>query len=59
MSGQPEVEHNEPDVIDGEVRAAGVDAVAGAWPYDDQLSFKVLPLPGGCIMVGTPRGRSW
>jgi len=27
------------------------------WPYDDELSFKMLPVPGGCIMVGTPRGR--
>jgi hypothetical protein len=22
------------------------------WPYDDGLSFKMLPVPGGCIMVG-------
>lgn len=27
------------------------------WPYDDGLSFKMLPMPGGCIMVGTPRRR--
>jgi hypothetical protein len=27
------------------------------WPYDDDLSFRMVPVPGGCIMVGTPRGR--
>jgi hypothetical protein len=27
------------------------------WPYDDDLSYKLIPVPGGCIMVGTPRGR--
>jgi hypothetical protein len=27
------------------------------WPYDDELSFNMVPVPGGCIMVGTPRGR--
>jgi hypothetical protein len=27
------------------------------WPYDDELSFKMIPVPGGCIAVGTPRGR--
>jgi hypothetical protein len=26
------------------------------WPYDDDLSFRMVPVPGGCIMVGTPRG---
>jgi hypothetical protein len=29
------------------------------WPYDDDLSFRMMPVPGGCVMVGTPRGRSW
>jgi hypothetical protein len=29
------------------------------WPYDDESSFRMIPMPGGCIMVGTPRGRSW
>jgi hypothetical protein len=29
------------------------------WPYDDELSFRMMPVPGGCIMVGTPRGRRW
>jgi hypothetical protein len=27
------------------------------WPYDDELSYKMIPVPGGCIVVGTPRGR--
>jgi hypothetical protein len=27
------------------------------WPYDDELSFKMLPVPGGCVVVRTPRGR--
>jgi hypothetical protein len=27
------------------------------WPYDDDLSFRMVPVPGGCIMVGTPRSR--
>jgi hypothetical protein len=27
------------------------------WPYDDELSFRMIPAPGGCIVVGTPRGR--
>ena len=27
------------------------------WPYNDELSFRMLPMPGGCIMVGTPRSR--
>ncbi|MGZ4665773.1 MAG: hypothetical protein ACXV5Q_12235 [Frankiaceae bacterium] len=25
------------------------------WPYDDERSFKMIPVPGGCIVVGTPR----
>jgi hypothetical protein len=29
------------------------------WPYDDDLSFRMVPVPGGCIMVGTPRSRRW
>jgi hypothetical protein len=29
------------------------------WPYDDELSFRMMPVPGGCVMVGTPRGRRW
>jgi hypothetical protein len=29
------------------------------WPYDDELSFRMVPVPGGCVMVGTPRGRRW
>ena len=29
------------------------------WPYDDDLSFRMVPVPGGCIMVGTPRRRRW
>jgi len=28
------------------------------WPYDDELSFNMMPVPGGCIVVGTPRRRS-
>lgn len=27
------------------------------WPYDDELSFHMVPVPGGCVMVGTPRRR--
>jgi hypothetical protein len=27
------------------------------WPYDDDLSFRMIPVPGGCIMVGSPRRR--
>ena len=27
------------------------------WPYDDDMSFRMVPVPGGCIMVGTPRGH--
>jgi hypothetical protein len=30
--------------------------VEDEWPYDDEFSFKMLPVPGGCIMIGTPRG---
>ena len=26
------------------------------WPYDDQ-TFRMVPVPGGCIMVSTPRRR--
>lgn len=26
------------------------------WPYDES-SFRMVPVPGGCIMVGTPRRR--
>lgn len=26
------------------------------WTFEDQ-DFKVIPVPGGCIMVGTPRRR--
>ena len=26
------------------------------WAYEDQ-KFRVVPVPGGCIMVGTPRRR--
>jgi hypothetical protein len=29
----------------------------GEWPYDDELSFKMIPAPGGCIVAGAPRGR--
>jgi hypothetical protein len=29
------------------------------WPYDDEMSFKMVPVPGGCIMVGTPRSHRW
>jgi hypothetical protein len=29
------------------------------WPYDDAISFNMLPVPGGCIMVGRPRRRRW
>ena len=29
------------------------------WPYDDESSFRMIPVPGGCIMVGTPRSRGW
>ena len=27
------------------------------WPYDDGLSFQMIPGPGCCIVVSTPRGR--
>jgi hypothetical protein len=27
------------------------------WPYDDKFSFQMIPGPGCCIVVGTPRGR--
>ena len=26
------------------------------WPYED-IDYSVVPVPGGCIMVGTPRRR--
>ena len=26
------------------------------WPYEEQ-NFRMIPVPGGCIMVGTPRRR--
>ncbi len=29
------------------------------WPYDDEHSFRMIPVPGGCIMVSTPRRRPW
>ena len=25
------------------------------WPYDEEMSYRMIPVPGGCIMVGTPR----
>jgi hypothetical protein len=25
------------------------------WPYDEEMSYKMVPVPGGCVMVGTPR----
>jgi len=25
------------------------------WPYDDDMSYREVPVPGGCVMVGTPR----
>jgi hypothetical protein len=28
-------------------------------PSDDERSFRMIPMPGGCIMVSTPRSRSW
>jgi hypothetical protein len=24
-------------------------------PYDDERSFRMVPVPGGCIMINTPR----
>lgn len=27
------------------------------WPYDEEMSYRMIPVPGGCIMVGTPRAR--
>jgi hypothetical protein len=27
------------------------------WPYDDEHSFRMIPVPGGCIMVNTARSR--
>jgi hypothetical protein len=29
------------------------------WPYDDERSFAMFPVPGGCIMISTPRSRRW
>jgi hypothetical protein len=29
------------------------------WPYDEELSYKMIPVPGGCVMVGTPRSRRY
>jgi hypothetical protein len=29
------------------------------WPYDDENSFRMIPTPGGYIMVSTPRSRDW
>jgi hypothetical protein len=26
------------------------------WPYEDQ-NLRMIPVPGGCIMVSTPRRR--
>jgi hypothetical protein len=33
--------------------------VEDEWPYDEELSYKMIPVPGGCVMVGTPRSRRY
>jgi hypothetical protein len=27
------------------------------WPYDDEMSYRMIPVPGGCMLVGSPRTR--
>jgi hypothetical protein len=29
--------------------------VEDEWPYDDELSYRMVPVPGGCVVMGTPR----
>jgi hypothetical protein len=29
--------------------------VEDEWPYDDEMSYRMMPVPGGCIVAGTPR----
>ncbi|HEX6887733.1 MAG TPA: hypothetical protein VF143_06475 [Candidatus Nanopelagicales bacterium] len=31
--------------------------VAEEWPYDDEMSYRMIPMPGGCVVIGSPRGR--
>jgi hypothetical protein len=26
-----------------------------AWPYDEEMSYRMIPVPGGCVVVGAPR----
>jgi hypothetical protein len=33
-----------------------VPIVEEEWPYDDEMSYRMIPMPGGCIVVGKPRG---
>jgi hypothetical protein len=43
-------------------RGAGDQSGAGhrgGAASDDERSFRMIPMPGGCIMVSTPRSRSW
>ena len=25
------------------------------WPYDEEMSYRMIPVPGGCVVMGTPR----
>jgi len=29
--------------------------VEDEWPYDDEMSYRMIPVPGGCVVMGTPR----
>ena len=37
----------------------GEPVVEEEWPYDDESTFCMIPVPGGHHMVGSPRSRSW
>jgi hypothetical protein len=37
-------------------RAINREPVDEAWPYDEN-TFRMIPVPGGCVMVSTPRRR--
>jgi hypothetical protein len=31
--------------------------VEDEWPYDEEMSYSMIPVPGGCVVVGSPRRR--
>jgi hypothetical protein len=43
-----------PDPVRRAINRQPVDE--SEWPYDD-MSWKVVPLPGGCLFTATPRRR--